>query len=113
MDLLAEPGEAIHSPIDGVLTREGTVYTDERKTKEEIVGDYRLVVIEGTGVWTGYEVKLMYVDGTNTGKVRGGDTVGYAQDRASESRGMKNHVHVEVRYLGRLLSPNEIMQMCR
>lgn len=56
------------------------------------------VSMEGTGSWAGYKVKMWYVSRrVRTGdSVSAGDVVGTMTNRAAPSRGMINHVHVQL-----------------
>jgi hypothetical protein len=63
-------------------------------------------------VWTGYEVKIFYVDGLFQGKAQAGDVIGHAQDVSRRYAGITNHVHLEVREHGCELSPAELFGMC-
>jgi hypothetical protein len=104
LDIRATAGEEVYSPIGGIVLREAVPYRDD--------GSYRGVVIRGEGEWSGYEVKVFYVDGAFCGAVQPGQVVGSAQDLTRRYRGITNHIHVEVRQAGRLLSPQELWQMC-
>jgi leukocyte cell-derived chemotaxin-2 len=73
---------------------------------------FRGVVIRGTGSWTGYEVKLFYVDGLFTGDAQAGQVIGRAQDLIGRYPGITNHVHLEIRKRGRELLPNELFGFC-
>ena len=73
---------------------------------------YRGVVINGTGEWKGFEVKVFYVEGSFSGPVRVGDIVGQAQNVARKYPGITNHVHLEVRKNGKVLSPFEVFGSC-
>lgn len=104
LDIDAFPGEAVYSPIDGTLVREAHPYADDP--------GFRGVVIRGTGEWEGYEVKLFYVDGLFSGDTRAGRLVGRAQDLSVRYAGITNHIHVEVRFRGLELSPQEMFGIC-
>ena len=104
LDLLADPGEAVFSPIAGTIRREALPYAGDAR--------YRGIVITGDGEWNGYEVKLFYVEGLSCGSVRAGEVVGHAQDLSAKYPGITNHVHVEVRKDGRLLAPFEAFGAC-
>jgi hypothetical protein len=104
LDLIAEPGEIVFSPIDGTIDREAIPYANDPR--------YRGVVITGTGDWQGYEVKLFYVDGLFSGPVQAGSIIGRAQDLRAKYSGITNHIHVEVRMDGRLIAPFEAFGTC-
>jgi hypothetical protein len=98
---LAAFGEAIYSPIDGDVIREAIPYPP-----------FSGVLIRGTGDYTGYEVKLFYVDGSMCGSVKAGGIVGSAQNLSRKYPGIPNHVHMEVRLNGSLIPPFDTYQMC-
>lgn len=98
------PGQVIRSPIDGEVVREAFPYKPP--------SPYRGVVIRGTGGWEGYEIKMFYVQGFFCGSVTAGSFVGWAQDLTPRYPGITNHVHLEVRLHGRVISPWEIYNMC-
>jgi hypothetical protein len=100
LDLLANPGEAVTSPVDGVIVRQAAPYTDDPR--------YGGVLIRGTGPWTGFEIKLFYVESHVRGAVRIGEVVGHAQDVRRRYPGIGNHVHIEVRRHGIELDPAEL-----
>ncbi len=97
LDLGALPGEKILSPIEGLVVREARPYANDPK--------YVGVVIDGTGEWKGYQVKMFYVKGIKLGRVRAGEVVGTAQDLGKKYPGIINHVHLEVRLHGLVVSP--------
>lgn len=95
IDLVADPGEPLYAPMDGVIIREATY------------ASFRGIVIQGSGLWDGYEVKILYANGLQCGEVRAGQLVGFADDITLHyGSGMTNHIHVEVRYRGELQSPH-------
>ncbi|MEW5925887.1 MAG: peptidoglycan DD-metalloendopeptidase family protein [Gemmatimonadota bacterium] len=102
LDFVALPGEKVLSPIEGLVVREARPY----KTDPKYVG----VVIDGTGDWKGYEVKMFYVKGIKLGRVRAGEVVGTAQDLGKKYPGITNHVHVEVRLHGLVVSPASLFE---
>ena len=79
LDVVAFPGEAVSSPIGGSVVREAHPYADDPT--------FRGVVIRGTRVWEGYEVKLFYVEGLFAGDTRAGQVIGRAQ-AARDVRGL-------------------------
>jgi hypothetical protein len=97
LDLVALPGEKVLAPMEGIVEREARPYKDDPR--------YRGVVIKGTGDWKGYEVKMFYVQGMKMGRVRAGEVVGTAQDLGKKYPGITNHVHMEVRLHGLVISP--------
>ena len=108
LDIVADFGEKVYSPIDGTITFDNVPYGTE------FDGYYRGLEIEGTGKWIGYNIKIFYVDRSPSSRqeVSAGDEIGTTQllDLAY-SKGITNHVHVEVRYFGTLKDPLEIWKM--
>lgn len=104
LDIVARAGEQVKSPIDGDVMREALPYPADPR--------YRGVVIRGTGKFAGYEVKMFYVEGLFCGQVKAGQVVGSAQNLGDKYPGITNHVHLEVRYKGAVVSPLEMYRMC-
>jgi murein DD-endopeptidase MepM/ murein hydrolase activator NlpD len=100
LDIVAQPGDPILSPMDGELVREAAPYEDDTR--------YSGVLLRGHGAWEGVEIKLFYLDGPHEGRVRAGDPIGIAQDLGQKYPGITNHVHVEVRRQGDLLDPTPL-----
>ncbi len=100
VDLLAAPGTAVQSPVDGTIEHVGDPY----KPTHPLHQQYNSIWIRDKN---GTRIKLFYVAPSDaTGKrlikpgdrVKVGQQIGTMQDRASadKSKKMKNHVHVEV-----------------
>lgn len=104
VDIVVYTGQKIHSPIEGEVIREALPYADDLS--------YRGLVIRGSGDWSGYEVKIFYVEGLATGPVSPGTVIGYAQDLSRKYPGITNHVHVEVRRFGSVLPLTDLYRMC-
>ena len=104
LDIEVRPGEDVFSPIKGNVIREALPYKDDLS--------FRGLLIKGVDEWTGYEVKMFYVEGSICGGVSPGTRVGHAQDLGMKYPGIKNHVHLEVRHNGKVLSPHEIYGLC-
>lgn len=104
LDVIAKPGESVRSPIEGDVVREGMPYSNDP--------GYKYVQIRGTGEYEGYVVKLFYVKGYFSGRVRAGEKVGIAQDLTKRYKNITNHVHMQVKQNGKLLSPFEVYAMC-
>ena len=104
LDVVSRPGEPVKSPIDGDVIAESVPYKNDPR--------YRGVRIRGTGRHAGYEVKMFYLQGLFCGPVKAGDVVGYAQNLEEKYPGITNHVHMEVRQHGVLLSPLDLYKMC-
>lgn len=101
LDIVAEPGEKIFSPINGRIIRVGTVYSFTRK--------FKLLVIANDI----YEVKIMYLE---PHPFKPGDLVsecteiGINQDISRYwGGGMINHIHYEVRKYGLLTDPEPLL----
>ncbi len=101
------PGDAIVSPIDGIIKRHGR--PSFAKGKEHL----SLTEIIGTGPYEGEKWKIMYVDrnGPQPGTaVSRGEKIGHYQDAPSAygAPNMKHHIHVELRRNGRLIDPGPL-----
>ncbi len=104
VDVVAYPGERVFSPISGEIVRESFPYAEDLS--------YRGLVIRGTGDWSGYEIKIFYVEGLNCGPVVPGSPIGFAQDLSRRYPGITNHVHVEVRRNGQVMPLTDLYRMC-
>jgi len=94
----------IFSPIDGTVVREAIPYPKDPTL--------RGVVIKGSGEWAGYEIKIFYAEGLLSGGVTAGQHIAFAQNLGRKYPGITNHVHVEVRRSGAVVSPQEIFAQC-
>jgi hypothetical protein len=90
--------------VSGEIVRQAFPYKDTK--------DFAGVVIKGNGDWSGYEIKLFYVEGLFSGAIAQGDVVGTSQDLTKRYPGITNHVHVEVRLNGEGIDPREIWGQC-
>ncbi len=73
---------------------------------------FRGVLLQGSGAWSGYDIKIFYVDGLVGGPVGAGQVIGRVQNLTTKYPGITNHIHMEV-YKGHgLLDPAEAYQMC-
>ncbi|HUD34264.1 MAG TPA: hypothetical protein VMR43_14820 [Variovorax sp.] len=104
LDVVANVGEMIFSPIEGTIVREAFPYKDDPSV--------RGVVIQGTGTWEGYEVKVFYAQGLVCGAVLPGQHIAFAQDLTKKYLGITNHIHVEVRLKGKVIAPQELFVQC-
>lgn len=104
LDIVSRAGETVFSPIEGQVIRQAHPYKDDSSLEG--------VVIRGSGDHAGYEVKLFYVQGLFCGHVSPGSPVGVAQDLTTKYPGITNHVHMEVRYHGKLMNPSDVYGMC-
>lgn len=98
IDLVCSPGEAVFSPVDGVVTRKFFVYSGDTNFMGcEIQGD------------DGEAFKLMYVSpiASLIGKrVKAGQQIATAQDISKKwGASMIPHVHLEMRVNGVLKDP--------
>ena len=66
----------------------------------------------GTGGYAGYRVTLFYVEARECGPVRAGEPIGHAQDLNIKYPGITNHVHVQIEYNRKLVSPIDTYWMC-
>jgi len=105
LDLVADPGEAVISPIHGVVSKLGYPYAGNL--------EFRYVEITGQP----YRVRLMYVrpDVQVGDRIFKGQPVGVVQDIAGYwNPEMKNHIHMEVYKHGLLTDPEPlVMQDCK
>lgn len=101
LDISASPGDDVLSPIAGNLVREAIPYAP-----------FTGLLIEGTGEYAGYSAKLFYVEARQCGQVKAGTPIGHVQDLQNKYPGITNHVHMEVRYRGKLVSPIDTYKMC-
>jgi murein DD-endopeptidase MepM/ murein hydrolase activator NlpD len=104
LDFIARSGEPVKSPISGYFERFSFPYKDDLR--------FHGVVIRGSGVFQELEVKIFYVTGLCFGSVEAGDIIGYAQDITTRYNGITNHVHMEVRKNGHIVSPNDYFDAC-
>lgn len=103
-DYAVVPGQDIYAPFHGELVRVGFAYND---------GIYRLIELQGLGVWSEFACKIMYIN--NWGEIgqvyQAGDIVGTAQDiRDRYSDDMVAHIHFELYHLGVNVNPENYIQ---
>ena len=104
IDLVVSPGQSIKSPVAGVVVRKAPPYPDM---------SYSGVLIRGTGVHEGIEVKMFYMaphEYLIGQPVRRGQEVGKAQKVSNRYPGMTDHLHIEFRRGGRLIDPEPIIR---
>ncbi|PRQ00464.1 peptidoglycan DD-metalloendopeptidase family protein [Enhygromyxa salina] len=104
LDIVTRAGEEIYSPIVGEVVREALPYAKDPR--------YRGLVIRGRDAWADVELKLFYVQGILTGRVEAGATIGFAQNLELKYPGITNHVHIEARVKGKIVSPFELFGYC-
>ena len=88
IDIVAEPGVRVLSPINGEIVREAKPYEDD--------DSYGGILICGAGSWQDTEIKMFYLDGYKLGPVLAGEPIGVAQNLSMKYAGIINHVHLEV-----------------
>ncbi|MEK7245223.1 MAG: M23 family metallopeptidase [Pseudomonadota bacterium] len=110
VDIEAEPGTTVHSPVSGTIV--GDPFDPYRRDPEK-AGLYQAVTVRTDD---GYQVQVFYVDPTvrDGDRVSAGQPIGTAQDlsKAYPPRNggrMTNHVHVEVRKNGRVKDPTRVL----
>ncbi len=102
IDLVADVGEKILSPVDGTITRVAYPYANDLS--------YTGAVIDAGG---GVEVRIYYIGGVEPGAVKAGQEIGVAQDLRKRYSGITNHVHVEVRVDGAKVDPMPYFSNCQ
>lgn len=99
VDFLLPKGEALLSPVQGIITKIGYPYGDDLK--------YKYVEITVNG----FKHRFFYVENDNDvgTNVLVGTCLGAAQDIVARypSKGMTNHIHYEIKYQGTYIDPEE------
>ncbi|MCH7789893.1 MAG: peptidoglycan-binding protein, partial [Acidobacteria bacterium] len=95
VDITVRPGQMVPAPIDGVVIKKSLVYHEDNEGLHS-------THIEGTGKWTGYTVKMFYMNNAalkEGAPVKRGALLGPAQDVSlrHEKKNMTPHIHYEVR----------------
>jgi len=110
LDIEVFPGSAVYCPIEGIMKRVAYPYGSGRRNKKWLG-----CAIEGTGLYRGYEVKIFYMTPFLLGEyVYPNDIVGKAQAISKKySKAMTDHLHVEVRYKGRLVNPASLFKLVK
>lgn len=117
LDLATRTGVVIVPPFAGTISAPGFAYKGG-------AGDLRSIHIIGSGVWKGYNAKILYarlcpgfVNGT---EVSEGQRIAVAQDvagfkMAGTNRKMNNHIHLELRRWNgttvEVLDPTEYLEV--
>jgi murein DD-endopeptidase MepM/ murein hydrolase activator NlpD len=96
IDIIAQANTLVTAPISGQIRRV-TVYSNTPAWKG--------ISIKNQNV----EIKLFYVDpiGALPASINRGEVVGTMQNRASNSPGMVNHLHIEVWVNGKVVDPSD------
>lgn len=106
IDLLVNPGQAVHSPIPGTLARYATPYSTDSR--------FSGVLIEGKDEFEGYAVKIFYISPTvKPGTTLSENTVVGRAQAISMKYGSNtlDHVHVEIRKDGQLIDPATLLNV--
>ena len=88
-DYRVTAGQAIVSPIQGIVKRHGIAYVNS---------NLHLIVIKGTGVHEDLYAKVLYISPTVPPfqNVKLGDIIGYAQSLQSLYPNITEHIHFEL-----------------
>lgn len=110
LDIITTEGSAVYCPIAGVMKRMAYPYGTGRNNEQ-----WEGCVIEGVGLYKGYEVKIFYMKPFMMGEfVYPNDIVGKAQAISKKySPAMIDHLHVEVRYKNQLIDPSTLFDLVR
>ncbi|HEX4856492.1 MAG TPA: M23 family metallopeptidase, partial [Limnobacter sp.] len=95
----------VYSPISGKVVRITLPYKSDNR--------YKGLVIDGSGQFQGYSVKLFYLDPIKeiAGKaVKKGELIGFAQDLTVKYKGIGNHIHFEVTVNGVSIDPSRFLE---
>ena len=104
LDIVSYPGEYVKSPIDGIVVREAFPYAGDHTLKG--------LVLRGEGENANLEIRIYYVSGIKSGKVKAGENIGIAQDITKKYEGITNHIHLEVRRDNQIVNPREFFNYC-
>ena len=104
LDIKATSGQRVFAPFPGVITRVARPYANDPR--------YTGIVLEGSGEWTGYSLKIFYLEGLVSGGVDAGQLIGYAQDLGWKYTNITNHIHVEAYDTFGRINPSDIWMSC-
>ncbi|XP_078363053.1 leukocyte cell-derived chemotaxin-2-like [Oculina patagonica] len=101
IDVVCSTGSRVYSPFPATVIRRSNPYVNSNAAYN--TGIY----LQGTGAWSEYRVKMWYVTkGVGNGaSLSAGSPIGYMTNRAANSPGMTNHVHVQLEKNGRVVNP--------
>jgi murein DD-endopeptidase MepM/ murein hydrolase activator NlpD len=114
LDILGEPGTSVVSPITGTITKIGLPYAKESRP--------RYVEITGNGRYAGMVVRVLYLVHPVSVRVGANVTQGatvlgtlwdHIPEQPSSAKGIKPHVHLEVRHNGVLVDPSQLIDEWR
>lgn len=110
LDIITTPNSAVYCPIEGIMKRMAYPYGTGRRNIE-----WTGCVIDGVGIYRGYEVKIFYMQPFLMGEfVYPNEIIGKAQAISKKySPAMIDHLHVEVRYKGQLVDPASLFNLVR
>ncbi|MET1257575.1 peptidoglycan DD-metalloendopeptidase family protein [Aliikangiella maris] len=104
LDITANPGQDILSPIEGKIIRISYPYANDLK--------FTGLLINGSGAHTGIEVKIFYLSpapGVINKSVTPGEKIGNAQALTTKYPGITNHVHIEIKRHGVQVDPKPLI----
>lgn len=103
-DYMADAEQNVAACMTGTVNKIGYPYASDLQ--------YRYVEIRSDD---GFRVRHFYVfpaENIDIGvKIKQGQTIGHCQNLAKKYRGMKNHVHVEIKKDGELLDPDDLIDI--
>jgi len=67
------------------------------------------VLLQGSGPWAGYEVKMFYLRGSWDLEVEAGEPLGIAQDVGVRYPEITPHIHLELRVRGTVEDPTPFL----
>lgn len=106
IDLLANPGQQVHTPIPGTVVRYAAPYEGD--------GRFGGVLIQGSDEYAAYQVKIFYIKpSVKPGQILGmGSVVGQLQAISLKyGPNTLDHVHVEIRKDGQLVDPATLLSV--
>lgn len=106
IDLLANLGQYVHTPIPGKVVRYAAPYPEDSR--------FNGVLIQGSGEYAAYQVKIFYIKpSVSPGQTLAmGSVVGTAQSiKLRYGSNALDHVHVEIRKDGELVNPATLLSV--